>query len=285
MLKPRIGAHQSSAGGLWRAAERAASIGAEALQIFGSSPQMWRQTNHPPEAFHRFRTACAEAGIEEVWLHAPYLVNLAADGELREKSIDAIAYALTVAERAGARGLVVHTGSHLGQGLEAVLPRVQTAIARALDAAPGEAVLALETGAGQGGVIGRSFEELGAILRACDTPRVQVCLDTCHVFAAGYDIATRKGLRETMRAFDREVGLDRLAVVHANDSKAALGSNRDRHENIGDGQIGYAGFEVILKDRAVAGKAFLLEVPGIEGDGPDAENIERLKRIRDGARG
>lgn len=277
-----IGAHQSASGGLWKAVEHAAEIGAEAVQLFGSSPQMWRKTNHKPEAFERFRAARAEAGIGQAWLHAMYLINLAAEADEQwEKSIDATVNALNVAHEAGVDGVVLHTGSHRGAGFEAVLPRVSAAIERIFDEAEGEAVLALETGAGQGGVIGATFAELGAILEASGSPRLQVCFDTCHVFAAGYEIHTEEGLARTLEEFDRAIGLERLAVVHANDSKAELGANRDRHENIGDGHIGFDGFRVLLGNPAFAGRAFLLEVPGIEGDGPDRENIERLSRIRE----
>lgn len=282
MERPKIGAHQSASGGLWKAIERAQSIGAEAVQLFGSAPQGWRQTRHTDESYERFRALRAETAIEAAWLHATYLINLAAEKpEQLEKSIDATIHGLAVAQLAGAEGMVLHTGSHKGAGLDAVLPRVVDALQHILEEAPGEALLALETGAGQGGVIGATFGELGKILAAVASPRLRVCLDTCHVFAAGYDITTVDGMRATIEEFDGEIGLDQLAVLHANDSKMALGERRDRHENIGDGHIGKDGFRVILGEPAFAGKTFLLEVPGIDGDGPDEENVERLKRLRD----
>ena len=276
-----IGAHCSASGGLWKAAERGIAIEAEAVQLFGSSPRAWRQTQHKPEAFERFRAMSAEAGLAPAWLHGTYLVNLAADNEQQyERSIDAVIYALTVAHEAGAAGVVLHTGSHRSAGLDAVLPRVLTAIERILDGAAGGARLALETSAGQGGTIG-SFADLGLILGAVRSPRLQVCVDTCHVFAAGHELRTPEGVTEMVELFDEEIGLECLAVVHANDSKGELGGNLDRHENIGDGAIGYDGFRAVLGSMAFTGKTFLLEVPGIEHDGPDLENVRRLKAIRD----
>ena len=277
-----IGAHCSASGGLWRTIERAAEIEAEAVQFFGASPRAWRPTNHKPEAYERFRTLRAESGIGQAWLHGSYLVSLAARSEEQhEKSVASVVNALSVAARAGADGVVLHSGSHLGRGFEAVLPEVVSALARIFDEAPEGPLLALETAAGQQGPIGGNFAELGAILDASGSPRLRVCLDTCHTFAAGYDIATPEGMADTLEEFEREIGLDLLAVIHANDSKQELGSGRDRHENIGDGHIGYEGFRTILAEPAFAGRALLLEVPGIEGDGPDLENVRRLKRLRD----
>ena len=278
-----IGAHCSAAGGLWKAAERAAAIGAEALQLFGASPRAWRPPNHAPEAYERFRSLRAESGIGEVWLHGSYLVSLAArSDEQYGKSIASVTDALGVAARADAQGVVLHTGSHLGAGFAAALPRVAGALRRILAEAPEGPLLALENAAGQRGPIGGTFAELGAILGAVRSPRLRVCLDTCHAFAAGYDIATAEGMAATLAEFEREIGLDRLAVLHANDSKQGLGSGRDRHENIGEGEIGLAGFATVLAEPAFAGRALLLEVPGFGGDGPDLENVRRLKRLRDG---
>jgi len=277
-----IGAHVSSSGGIWTAVERGSALGAEAIQIFGSAPQTWRKTNHTPAAFERFREARAESPLRAVWLHCPYLPNLAVeDDEMWEKSIDCVVNALTVAHGAGADGVVLHTGSHRGKGMEAVLPRVASALERILDAASGEALLALENAAGQGGTIGKDFLELGSILRSVPTPRLAICLDTCHAYAAGYDVATREGMQAMLAEIDAEVGLERLAVMHANDSKMALGSTRDRHENIGDGHIGAEGFRTILATPELQRLPMLLEVPGLDGKGPDLENVRRLKELRE----
>ena len=257
-------------------------LGAEAIQIFGSAPQTWRKTNHTPEAYGRFRQARSESALRAAWLHCSYLPNLAGDdNEMWEKSIDCVVNALTVADAAGAEGVVLHTGSHRGRGIDAVLPRVAAALERICSEAPGEALLALENAAGQGGTIGKDFAELGAILRAVPTRRLAICIDTCHAFAAGYDIAHEDGMEQFLTEIDQEAGLDRLAVMHANDSKMELGSTRDRHENIGEGHIGEDGFRVILSTPQLQRLPMLLEVPGFEGKGPDLENVQRLKRLRD----
>lgn len=286
MSQQPIGAHVSSSGGIWTAVERGAAIEAEAIQIFGSAPQTWRKTKHTPEAFERFREARAASGLRAVWLHCPYLPNLAVeDDEMWEKSIDCVVNALTVADGAGADGVVLHTGSHRGRGMDEVLPRVAAALERICEAAPGTALLALENAAGQGGTIGKSFAELGSILRAVDAPRMAVCVDTCHAFAAGYDLRSTDGMASMLAEIDAEVGLDRLAVIHANDSKTELGSTRDRHENICDGHIGAEGFRVILATPELQRLPLLLEVPGFDGKGPDLENVRRLKQLREEAAG
>lgn len=284
----QVGGHVSAAGGLYRAIERAVEKEMETLQIFVSAPQTWRATKHSDADVEKFREMHAESGLGEVWIHNIYLANLATEtDEQLEKSLGSVVNAMQVAERIGAQGVVLHTGSHKGAGIEAVLEQVVDAVRTILDRAPGEAVLALETMAGQGGAIGTYFEELGAIVGEVKSPRLKTCLDTAHTFAAGYAIHTPEGLADAMAEFDRHVGLDLLAVVHANDSKIALGGFRDRHENIGDGHIGTAGFEALMAHPAFQGRAFLLEVPGIpseehpKGDGPDVENVNRLKAIRD----
>lgn len=277
-----IGAHVSSSGGIWTAVERGAALEAEAIQIFGSAPQTWRKTKHTPEAYQRFRDLRAQSALRTVWLHCPYLPNLAVeDDDMWEKSIDCVINALTVADGVGADGVVLHTGSHRGRGMEAVLSRVASALERICSEAPGEAVLALENAAGQGGTIGKSFVELGAILRTVPTSRLAVCLDTCHAFAAGYDIAHEDGMEQMLAEIDQALGVERLAVMHANDSKMERGSTRDRHENIGEGHIGADGFRVILSTRQLQRLPMLLEVPGFGGQGPDLENVQRLKGLRD----
>lgn len=285
----QIGAHVSSSGGLFTAIDRAVAIEAEACQIFVSAPQTWRPTKHTEAAIAQFRARREETSFGQVWVHNIYLANLASEDPLMvEKSVASVVNAMTVAAAAGAEGVVLHTGSHKGLGMEVVLGRVVEGIERILATSPDGATLALETMAGQGGTIGTKFSDLGMLLRAVDSPRLATCLDTCHSFAAGYDIKTREGLDAAVAEYDREIGLDRLAVIHANDSKTPLGGFRDRHENIGDGYLGNEAFELLMAHPAFQGKAFLLEVPGMpsekhpKGDGPDLENVRRLKAIRDG---
>jgi deoxyribonuclease-4 len=284
-----VGAHVSSSGGIFNAIPNGEKIEAEAIQIFASPPQTWRQTNHKPEAIEKFRELHEASGINDVWIHNIYLANLAAeDPEQLKKSIDSVQFSLRIADAIGAEGVVLHTGSHKGRGMDAVADQVADALVEILKDAPGTALLALEDMAGQGGQIGKDFSDLGLLLKRVKSDRLQICLDTAHAFAAGYDIATSEGIEVAMTEFDDEIGLEHLAVVHANDSKIALGGQRDRHENIGEGHIGIEGFEVITAHPAFQGKAFLLEVPGFENedgkaDGPDLENINRLKRLRAGA--
>jgi deoxyribonuclease-4 len=288
MVEFIAGAHVSSSGGIFNAIGNGEEIEAEAIQIFASPPQTWRQTNHKPEAIEKFKTLHADSNVGDVWIHNIYLANLAAeDPEQLKKSIDSVQFALRIADAIGAEGVVLHTGSHKGRGMDAVADQVTEALIEILKDAPGTAILALEDMAGQGGQIGKEFGELGMLLKRVQSDRLQVCVDTAHAFAAGYDIGNAEGLEVAITEFDQVIGLDHLAVVHANDSKIDLGGQRDRHENIGEGFIGMEGFEAITAHPAFADKAFLLEVPGFEGEegkakGPDLENVDRLKRLRAG---
>ena len=277
----RVGTHISSAGGPQHVFERAAAIGAEAIQLFISAPQQWRAPSLGAEAVAAFREAHARSPLP-VFFHAVYLVNLGTpNAELLERSTDSLARYVRHAGELGVDGTIFHVGSHKGAGFEAVREQVCAAVRAVLDAADNESMLLIENNAGQGSGIGAAFGEIGAIIRGCDGhPRLGVCLDTCHAFAMGYDIATREGCEQAMAEFEREIGLERLRAVHANDSKMPLGGVRDRHENIGDGHIGLDGFRAILAHPAFREQPLLLEVPGIEGGGPDAENVDRLKRLR-----
>jgi len=277
----RVGAHVSSSGGLTTAFERASAIGAETIQIFGAPPQTWRRRKIRPEECEAFRAGMAESDIQPVFLHGPYLINLATEKpEQLDKSKEALTGDLTLAEAAGIKGVIFHVGSHKGAGFEHVLPQIAKAIEEVLADVPGDAWVILENSAGSGGTVGSRFAELGAIMRAAGSPRVKVCLDTQHAYAAGYNVATKAGVEGAMAEFDREVGLEHLVAVHANDSKIELGGGVDRHDNIGSGRIGTKGFEAIMGHPAFAEVPFLLEVPGIEGEGPDKPNVDALKKMR-----
>lgn len=277
----RIGAHVSSAGGLHRAFEKARALGAEAMQVFLTAPQQWRLPQLNEEQLAAFRAAKEEAGIP-VFIHGVYLVNLGSQDEaILAKSVESLKAYLRYTSLLGAEATIFHVGSHLGAGFDAVSAQVCRLIEEVLRDTPDDARLLLENNAGQGNCIGARFGELAAILRGLGNPaRLGVCFDTCHAFAMGYDIASEAGCLRAMEEFDRELGNARLLAVHANDSKGPLGSIRDRHENIGDGAIGYDGFRTILRHPAFANASFVLEVPGIDGKGPDVENVERLKRLR-----
>jgi deoxyribonuclease-4 len=277
----KVGAHVSTAGGLANAFDRALEIGAEAIQIFGAPPQSWRVTEHSDADVERFRARMAETGIEPAFIHAAYLINLGTpDATLLTRSLGSLKFGLGLCSRIGAAGVIFHVGSHKGRGFDAVRDQIVESVLAVLEATPDDATLVLENSAGMGGSVGSKFTELGAIMRGADSPRVKVCLDTQHSYAAGYDVASREGLEATVEEFEREVGLDALVAVHANDSKIPLGGGVDRHENIGEGEIGREGFLAIMGHRAFRGVPFLLEVPGFEKTGPDKANVDILRELR-----
>ncbi len=278
----RIGAHVSSAGGPANVFERLAAIGGEAVQLFISAPQQWKPPALTEEQVAAFKAAHGAAGVP-AFFHGVYLMNFGSqDQQTLNRSVASLGSYLRWAGELDVVGTVFHVGSHLGAGFETVLPQICERIRAAMEASPNDSLVILETNAGQGNCVGRTFAELGAIIKGLDNdPRLAICIDTCHVFAMGYDIATREGCEIAMEEFDREIGIGRLAAVHANDSKMPLGGVRDRHENIGEGHIGLDGFRTVMAHAAFADVPFLLEVPGFEGNGPDEENIRRLKQIRD----
>ena len=279
-----IGAHVSTSGGVDKAVDRALDIGAECIQIFAASPRMWRVTAIKDKPLENYHAKMAESGLGPTIVHAKYLTALGSPNpELVEKSRTSLAAELTETVRLGALGLVFHPASHRGAGLEAVFDNFVEGVHEVLEAAPGDALLMLETSAGSGDHIGSKFEELGRLIKAIDNPRVATCFDTQHVWAAGYDVVTEDGLDATMEKFDQEIGLDLLRSVHANDSMRDRGSSVDRHDNIGEGLIGKEGFLNIMSHSAFADVPFYLEVPGFEKDGPDKPNVDALKAIREEA--
>jgi deoxyribonuclease-4 len=277
-----IGAHVKTSGGVDKAVDRALDIGAECMQIFAASPRMWRVTAIKDKPLQNYRAKMSESGLGPTIVHAKYLTSLGSPNpELVEKSRTSLAAELTETERLGALGLVFHPASHRGAGLDAIFDQFVEGVNQVLDAAPGDALLMLETSAGSGDHIGSKFEELGRLIKAIDNPRVATCFDTQHVWASGHDIVSKDGLDETMDEFDREIGLDLLRSVHANDSMRDRGSSVDRHDNIGEGLIGTEGFVNIMSHPAFADVPFYLEVPGFEKDGPDKPNVDALKAIRE----
>lgn len=281
-LRPPVGAHVSVAGGLPKGIDRALELGAETIQFFLSPPQTWRFNPPKPEDCAAFVKRRAEAGLGPVYLHAIYLINLAGpDQTILARSIESLVQYLQVGARIGAEGVIVHLGSARGRPLAEAKAQVAAAIRQVLREAPVGPALVLEQSAGMGESVGHRFEDLADIIAAADGPdRVKICLDTAHLFAAGYPVADPDGLRQTLDEFDRLIGLDRLVVIHANDSKVPFNSGVDRHENIGDGHIGLKGFKTILAEPRLRDLPFILEVPGLDNKGPDRENVERLKRLR-----
>jgi deoxyribonuclease-4 len=274
-----IGAHVSSSGGIFTAIDRIEAIGGNAVQLFTQSPRMWRPTRHDPAALDRFRERRTEAGVGYVLCHALYLINLASpDEDLYEKSVEALMNTMAVA-RAIEGDVVFHVGSHQGAGFEAGLERVAPALERALEHTSETTWLLLENSAGAGGTIGRSVDELAAIVHRLDRhPRLGLCLDSCHLWVSGVDVTDAATVDALLAEVDEGIGLDRLRALHVNDAAAPLGSNRDRHANIGDGLIG-EGLEVLLGQQRLQGLPAVLETPGPDGHGPDATEIEKLREF------
>ncbi len=270
----------STSGGIWTAVDRGAALGCDAIQIFTQSPRMWRPTAHDEEALARFRERRAETGLGPVVCHAVYLVNLASpDDELYARSVTALRATLETAVAIEAEGVVFHVGSHLGSGLEAGLARAVPALRELLELTTGRTWLLLENSAGAGGTIGRSTEELEALLEALDAhPRLGVCVDSCHWWVSGIDVTDGAALDAAVAELDRRIGLDRLRALHVNDAAAPLGSNRDRHASIGKGVLG-SRLGTFLAHPAFQGLPAILETPGPDGHGPDRAELQRLRRL------
>jgi deoxyribonuclease IV len=278
----QIGAHVSSSGGIDKAIDRAVAIGADSVQVFTQSPRAWRPTNHDPASFERFREKRAEAGIGGVLCHAVYLTNLASpDPVTYERSVATLRNTTQVARAIGADGVVFHVGSHLGSGLEAGLEHVVPALEDVLELCTGgETWILMENSAGAGGTIGRSIEELATIHeRLGGHPRLGVCLDSCHLFVSGVDVTDVAALDACLDELDSAIGLDRLRALHVNDAAAPLGSNRDRHANILEGELGER-LGVFLSNPRLQGLPAVLETAGPENRGPDAAEVQKTKDLR-----
>jgi deoxyribonuclease-4 len=278
----RIGIHTSIAASLENAALKASGLGANTFQIFSSSPRMWRASSLGAEQIRLLRRARERLDLYPLAIHVNYLVNLASvDPVIRARSIASLRGELERAADIGAEYLVLHPGSYKGQSLEAgIAAFVQGLHDAAAGVRTGVTVL-LENTVGCGAQIGGRFEELRAIRdSAANLTNVPVgyCLDTCHLLAAGYEVASEAGLRETVRQAERALGVDNVKLIHANDSKTPLGSHIDRHANIGEGYIGKAGFRRILAHPRLRAKPFILETP-VEQDGDDRRNLENLKKL------
>lgn len=288
----RIGAHMSIAGGVSRAVDRAELHGCEALQIFSKNANQWKAPPLDPAEVRRFRRRLDDTGIHPVVAHASYLINLATTlPALRQQSIDALVDELDRAHTLGLLGVVIHPGTCTAGTEEAALHLVADAAQIALKARPRrKTMLILEHTAGQGRTLGYCFEHLAAVIeRLGGSPRLGVCLDTCHLIASGYDITTDAGYERTLAEFERVVGLNRLVVVHGNDSKRPCGSRVDRHEHIGDGCLGLAPFRRLLHDPRLAGLPMLIETEKardvcrpreIATDAFDMKNLGMLRALR-----
>ena len=276
-----IGAHVSPAGGLDKAIARGEEKGCQAIQIFNQSPRMWRPTAYGDEDFAAFRKAMKASPVKAVLVHAVYLLNCASeDAEIRDKSRASLIQSLRVGAGIGAAGVVLHPGSAKKGEVKEAITRAGKVIKEALsetDRCP----LHLEDTAGAGGTLGRSFEELAELLSAAGGGRrLGICLDSCHLLSSGYDIRTAAGLTEAIDAFDRVVGLKRLGSLHLNDSQTKLGSNRDRHANIGTGELGDRGCAAFLSEPRFEKLPLVIETQGPERQGPTREEVELCFKLR-----
>ncbi len=283
MSPPLLGAHCSIAGGLHKALRTAAALDCTALQLFTGNARTWKERMPAPDMIDRFGRVRAETGIKEIAAHTAYLINLASpDEQTRQRSIHALAAEMERSSRLGVPWVVLHPGSHGGAGVAVGTERIADGINRVLDqTGPCDTRLLLETTAGQGTGIGHTFEQLAEIIERVEaSEQIGVCIDTCHIFGAGYDIRTETAYEKTMTAFDRVLGLDRLRLIHLNDSKRALGSRVDRHEHIGKGEIGIEGFRLIMTDPRLERVPKIIETPA-EGDKElaDRRNLDRLRTL------
>jgi deoxyribonuclease-4 len=294
----RFGAHVSSSGGISNAIGRGRELGCESLQVFTHNPRTWRPIKHKEEEIAAFRAGAAEAGMGPLVSHGLYLINLGApDREvptgppgkpavamrnIYRSSVESLVQHLTTGEALGLAGVVLHVGSFKGSKEGEAIERIGAGIAEALEASPGDCCVFLENTAGAGDTIGRTFAQLKAVFDAVGHPsRLAFCLDSQHLFASGYPVHEEGGIDRVLAEFDQVVGLDRLRCLHLNDSKVGFASNRDRHENLGDGEIGEEGMRRILGCPDLQGLPVILEVPGLEGTGPDAENMARARRFHE----
>ncbi|MBN1320065.1 MAG: deoxyribonuclease IV [Thermoleophilia bacterium] len=291
---PLIGAQVSTAGGFTAAPERARTIGAEVVQFFSSNPRTWR-TRTPDREEIALLTASLRRHSLPLYLHTIYLINLASpDEHMCRRSASALAHALATGALTEAAGVVTHVGSHKGEGFEKAAARIAGAIRTAFEEAgerladlghdKGLPALLLENSAGSGNTVGARLEELAALLASFPLgPRIGMCLDTAHLFAAGYPVHEEAGLEKVMSELRDRSLLERVWLIHLNDSASPFASNRDLHENPGDGLLGYEGLSRVVRHPALAHIPFVLEVPGADGRGPDAANVAVVKSMREGA--
>ncbi|PIQ68415.1 MAG: hypothetical protein COV91_04215 [Candidatus Taylorbacteria bacterium CG11_big_fil_rev_8_21_14_0_20_46_11] len=312
-----IGAHVSIAGGFKEAPARAASIGANAVQMFSGSPRGWNFASATKEQAEEYKAEVKKHGIKASYFHASYLINLADDGPNGKHSVDALIAELSVAEKLGVKGSIIHLGSfkegrpkenqkskiknqdlfapttpprRLGTPPQAGgeeenatyvkherYPLLISNIKAVLKKAPKDIFFIIEDMGMR--KIGRSLDEIAEIIKDVPDPRVKVCLDTCHLHSAGYDLSTKKKLEEFLEMFDTTIGLDRLECIHMNDSRDEFGSLRDRHDNIGEGKVGKDVFALIVNHPKLKNLPFLLEVPGFDDSGPDRKNVDKVKGV------
>jgi len=276
-----VGAHVSPAGGPARAVDRGVERGAESIQFFHQSPRAWRAREYTEEEAAEFRATLEASSVQAALIHTVYLINCASrDRTMRRKSVTSLTIALRSGAALGVRGVVLHAGSALAGDVERAIARAGKVIRAALDDSE-TCPLHLENTAGSGGTLGRSFSELAALIEAAGADaRLGLCLDSCHLYASGYDVRTQDGLREVIDECVDIVGADRIGSVHVNDSKTGLGSNVDRHAPLGKGALGDRGCAVFLSEPRFNGLPAIFEGPGFEGKQPAKADVDAMKRLR-----
>ena len=275
-----FGAHVSASGGIFTAIDRIEAIGGDCVQVFTQSPRMWRPTNHKPEAVAQFRDRRAEAKIGGVVCHALYLCNIATpDDTIYEKSITTLAATVDACNAIGGNAVIFHVGSHLGTGIDAGLARAAAALPPVLEHCEGDTWLLMENAAGTGATVGRSVDELAELFElAGGHPRLGVCLDSCHLFASGYNVGDRAAVDALVDDLDKRVGIDRVRALHVNDSATPLGSNRDRHANMLEGEIGER-LGAFLAHPAFQELSAYLETPAVDDPKLAAPEIQKLRDL------
>ncbi len=282
-----IGAHVSTAGGYSEAVRRVHEIGGNCLQIFSTSPRGWRVANLSSEEIQKFKKACVQYKISSVYFHASYLINLVGSSEIQQKSINSLVSELKTAGKVGVRGTVVHLGS-FKDGKKNINSDVSFRerdryklllknIKIVLDKTPKETFLIIENMGMR--KIGMDLAEIAYIIKNIKNPRLKVCLDTCHLHAAGFDLSNKKKIDNFLLGFEKMIGLENLEVIHINDSRDELGALRDRHDNINEGFVNKEVFRLILNHRKIKKLPFIAEVPGFDNQGADKRNIDRLKKL------
>jgi deoxyribonuclease-4 len=276
-----VGAHVSTAGGLATAIERGTNLGCESIQIFNQSPRMWRPTKYGPDDFAAFREAMDNSPIGAVVIHAVYLINCATkDKEMRKKSLASLTHALRIGDGIGAAGVVLHPGAQKGEPHGPSMKRAAKVMAAALKDSE-SCPLLLEQTAGHKGLLGRDFDETAALIELAGSgKRLGLCLDSCHLFVQGYDVTDAQHLSAVVDEADEKVGLDRLRCLHVNDAAVPFGSNRDRHANVGKGEMGKQGLAAFLSEPRFEGLPATLETPGPNKKGPDKKEVQAAKRLR-----
>ncbi len=273
----KLGAHQSIAGGYQEALKRINAIGGNCLQFFSSSPRGWNFAKVDDKTVEQFLQFKKDLKIDPIYFHASYLVNLSDEGKIGHLSKMSLISEMTIAPRLKVKGSIVHLGSYKSDKTDSKYQKLIANIKEVLENTPEESLFMIENAGNN--KIGQTLEEIAAIVRDVDSNRVKVCLDTCHLFSAGYDLSSEQKLTDFLNKFDELIGLNKLEVFHFNDSRDPYASGRDRHENIGQGTIPVSEFRVLMTNPTTKDLAFIIETPGFDGKGPDKKNLDILKSL------